>query len=140
MIQEGEDLPKREWMSSRIPIRDALVANFAVEMRVPEDRLPKAHESRWYPEPDGGLTFRVPYDGATYDKNLFAIERGSWDHTTCDNCTARIPAMTLCYVTVSDTYIGLCVSCYRNLVVENLSFARRAVWHLRRLFGVHIAA
>ena len=71
---------------------------------------------------------------------LFAIEPGGWDHTTCDNCTAHIPAMTLCYVTAGSSYIGLCVSCYRTLVVAKTTLSRSALWHLRRLFGAHSAA
>lgn len=140
MIEEGEDLPARRWMPSRIPVRDALAATFAAGVQVPADRLPKTYESRWYPQPDGGLTLRVPYDGGSYDDALFTIERGAWDHTTCDNCTARIPAMSLCYVTASGSYIGLCVSCYRTRVVAKLDLSRRALWHLRRLLGAHRAA
>jgi hypothetical protein len=52
MIAAGEDLPARQWMPSRIPARDALAAKFAASVHVPADRPPKAHESRWYPEPD----------------------------------------------------------------------------------------
>jgi hypothetical protein len=140
MIDEGEDLPTRRWMPSRIPVRDALVANFGAGVQVPADRLPKAHELRWYPEPNGELTLRVPYDGSPYDDSLFAIERAAWDHTTCDNCTAHIPAMTLCYVTASGAYVGLCVSCYRTLVVAKIALSRRVLWHLRRLFRAHSAA
>jgi hypothetical protein len=76
MIDEGEDLRTRQWMPSRIPVRDALAAKFAAGVHVPADRLPKAHESRWCPESDGGLTLRVPYDGGPYDDSLFVIERG----------------------------------------------------------------
>jgi hypothetical protein len=140
MIEQGEDLPTRQWMPSRIPVRDALAAKFAAGVHVAADGLPKAHESRWFPEPDGGLTLRVPYDGGPYDDCLFVIERGAWDHTTCDNCTTHIPAMTLCYVMASGPYIGLCVSCYRTLVVAKIALSRRTLWHLRRLFGAHSAA
>jgi len=139
MIEEGEDLPTRQWMPSRIPVREALTAKFAAGVRVSDDRIPNAYEARWYPESDGGLTVRVPYDGGPYYESLFAIEPGGWDHTTCDNCTAHIPAMTLCYVTAGGSYIGLCVSCYRTLVVAKTILSRRALWHLRRLFGVHSA-
>lgn len=139
MIDEGEDLPTLQWMPSRIPVRDALAAKFGAGVHVPADRLPQG-ELRWYPEPNGGLTLRVPYDGGPYDGSLFVIERGAWDHTTCDSCTTHIPAMTLCYVTVSGPYIGLCVSCYRTLVVAKIALSRRALWHLQRLFGSESAA
>ena len=48
MIEEGEDLPTRQWMPSRIPVRDALAAKFAAGVHVPDDRIPKAYEARWY--------------------------------------------------------------------------------------------
>jgi hypothetical protein len=80
MIDEGEDLPTRQWMPSRIPVRDALAAKFVAGVHVSDDRLPKAYEARRYPESDGGLTLRVPYDGGPYDESLFAIAGGLGSH------------------------------------------------------------
>jgi hypothetical protein len=140
MIDDATDFPTRHWMPSRIPIRDALAARFAAGAPVPTERLPKTHEQRWYPEAGGGQTLRVPYDGGPFDDSLFVVEKRTWDHTTCDNCAAVIPAMTLCYVTVRNPYVGLCVSCYKTLVVSKVNLLRRARWHMRGVIGVHGAA
>jgi hypothetical protein len=107
---------------------------------VPTERIPKTHEQRWYPEVGGGQTLRVPYDGGPFDDTLFAVERQTWDHTTCNACVTVIPAMTLCYVTVQNPYVGLCVSCYETLVVAKINLLRGARWYMRRAVGIHGAA
>jgi hypothetical protein len=140
MTDGAMDFPARHWMPSRIPNRDALAARFAAGAAVPTERLPKTHEQRWYSEVGGGQILRVPYDGGPFDDTLFVVEKQAWDHTTCDGCTKVIPAMTLCYVTVQNPYVGLCISCYKTHVVSKISLLRRARWYMRRVVGAHGAA
>src|SRR5215471_13950102 len=91
-----ESLPSLAWMPSRIPIRDALVAFVANGDEPPPLPYPSS-ESRWYPV-QGGHRLAIPYDGKPFNSDAFQLEEKLWDHTTCDNCVKRIPAMTLCYV------------------------------------------
>ena len=86
--------------------------------------IPPSYEQRWYPEDGGGVRLVVPYDGGPFDSGIFHIEAGAWDHTTCDWCNTRIPAMTLCYVTKLDPYIALCENCYRTHIVNKVGLAR----------------
>ena len=116
--QELSELPFCDWMPSRIPIRDALVATIAPGVEFPRKLVPPGSEQRWYPQQNGGLQLMVPYDGGPFDASLFQIETGAWDHTTCDVCVARIPGMILCYVTTSDPYVGLCAKCYEKHAVR----------------------
>ena len=102
------------WMASRIPVLDALIAFTPKGMEAIEPPRP-VYETRWYPEP-GGVTMKAPYDGGPFDQGIFRIEVGGWDHTTCDLCNARIPAMTLCYVTREDPYHAICESCFQQHV------------------------
>ena len=114
---EIAQLPKLEWMPSRIPLRDALVAFVsddggsgcppAVELAC------KGQTTRWYPQPRG-LRVLILYEGGSYDSSTFHIEREAWDHESCDVCDERIPAMTLCHVTKRGRYIALCETCYRK--------------------------
>jgi hypothetical protein len=83
---------------------------------------------------------QLPYGGEPFDASIFHVEKGFWDHITCDLCTARIPAMTLCYVTRDGAYKALCVTCYAGNVVAKLGPLRAVLWHMKRLAGVHAAA
>ena len=112
--RELQAFPTPCWMPSRIPVRDALVA--FVPNGVSEPEVPRSvYETRLYPHPGGGI-MKAPYDGGPFDSNVFRIEAGAWDHTTCDLCNKRIPAMILCYVTKEDPYHALCESCFSNHV------------------------
>src|SRR5690349_5323016 len=109
-----EALPSLRWMPSRIPVRDALVV-FVPDGVAPPAQPYESSESRWYPV-QGGHRLAIPYDGQQLKESAFQLQEKLWDHTTCDWCVNRIPAMTLCYVTESGAYIGLCVNCYATLV------------------------
>lgn len=133
-------LPELPWMPSRIPVRDALAASVPPGAEFPKDCIPSSHEQRWYPQADGSLRLRVPYDGGDYDSTLFHIERRAWDHTTCDVCTSCIAPMTVCYVTQAGPYTALCCSCYRKWVVNRRGIFARVLWHTKRLLGRDAAA
>lgn len=133
-----DKLPSLNWMPSRIPIRDALVAFVADGVEPPQ--LPyESGERRWYPV-QGGLRLAIPYDGQPIKDSPFQIEKGLWDHSTCDCCSNRIEAMTLCYITERGTYVGLCVDCYETLVGTKVSPMRSLIWRIKRLVGSDDAA
>lgn len=111
-------LPSMNWMPSRIPVQDALVAHFSKDTKVDPDVIPSSYEQRWFPQKDGGLRLLVVFLGQDYDQSLFHIEQGAWDHTSCRVCDERIPPMTLCYVTRKEPYIELCAACYLKHVTD----------------------
>lgn len=133
-----ETLPSLGWMPSRIPVRDALVV-FVADGTAPPPQPFASSESRWFPV-DGGHRLAIPYDGQRYEDSGFQLHEKLWDHTTCDRCVKRIPAMTLCYVTKSGTYIDLCVDCYKVLVGRRVGLLRSLIWRMKRLFGSEDAA
>ena len=109
-----------EWMSSRIPVMDALCTfhpglmadgtDYNPELTADLRRWP---EARWYPL-DCGFRVLVPNVGPVHDPKTFSVEVGGWDHSTCDNCNVHIPAMTLCWVTRRDPYFAFCEDCYER--------------------------
>ena len=137
---ELDQLPNLEWMPSRIPVRDALVASVPKGVEFSKDHIPPSYEQRWYPQENGGVRLMVPYGGEPFDAALFHIEPGAWNHTTCDLCNAHIAAMTLCFVTKRDPYIALCADCYSKYVVNQRGLLTQILWHAKRLVGLHAAA
>lgn len=133
-----DKLPSLKWMPSRIPIRHALVA-FVAEGAEPPPLPYASGESRWYPVP-GGHRLAIPYDGQSLKDSPFHVEKGLWDHSTCDYCSKRIAAMTLCYVTERGTYVGLCVDCYGTLVGSKVGPVRSLIWRIKQLVGSDDAA
>ena len=107
---------------------------------MPPDVIPKTPEQRWYPQPGGGLSLVVPFDGGEFDAERYHVVPGFWDHTTYDFCIARAPAMTVCYVTTRDPLIELCSRCYGREVASKSPVGRRLLWRARRWLGTHTAA
>jgi len=138
--EELDQLPTLEWMPSRIPVQDALVASAPKSVEFSKDLIPPSYEQRWYPQEDGSVRLLVSYGGGPFDSTLFHIERGAWDHTTCDLCNVRIAAMTLCFVTKHNPYIALCSGCYSKHVVNHRSFLTQILWHAKRLVGLNATA
>ena len=114
--EELSKFKKCEWMQSRIPVRDAL-AMFVPQGQEGDPTIQKAvgrqSISRWYPV-EGGHRVLIEYDGRDYDKDLFTIEKGGFDHEHCDHCSERIEPMALCWVTKTGHYVILCVPCYKR--------------------------
>lgn len=138
--EELRHLPSQLWMPSRIPVRDALAASIPEGTELAKELMAPTYEQRWYPQKDGNLRLLIPYDGATFDSKIFHIEPCGWDHTTCDLCNARIPAMTLCYVTKHDPYIGLCSNCYKEHVAKKVGALRSVLWQFKTWLGLSSAA
>ena len=138
--EEQVNLPILSWMPSRIPMRDALVAFVPAGVKLAEGVIPSCYEQRWYPQQDNTLRLLVLYSGGDFDSSLFHIEPKAWDHTTCDLCVTRIPAMTVCYVTKFDPYVGLCSGCYRKYIVHKVNVGRLVLWYVKRMLGVYAAA
>lgn len=138
--EELNVLPSPAWMPSRIPTRDALVAIVPKGVEFPRERIPSSPEQRWYPQKDGSIRLLVQHDGGAFDTSLFHIAPRAWDHTTCDVCNTRIPAMTVCFVTRYDPYIALCATCFENHVVAHLGTLRIMLWRVKRMIGIHAAA
>ena len=134
----GPPLSSLGWMPSRIPVRDALVV-FVPDGQAPPPIPVSSGEQRWYPQP-GGHKVVVPYSGESFDSSIFKIQRGFWDHTTCDLCAAHVPAMTLCYVTRNGAYKELCADCYKAQVVAKAGQLRALLWHIKRIAGIAAAA
>ena len=137
--EELHQLPLQTWMASRIPVRDALAAFIPTGKQLTEEVIPASYEQRWYPERDG-IRLLIPYDGAAFDGNIFHLESGAWDHTTCVHCNKRIPAMALCYLTKYGPYIGLCSNCYKEHVGAKVGIFRFVLWRLRTWLGLFAAA
>ena len=123
--EEPADLRKVEWMQSRIPVLDALCAfhpGVKPDGTDPDPGLTREiqrwHQARWYPVEGGGFRVLVPKDGRSYDPARFTVQEGAWDHSHCDQCSARISAMTLCWVTRRDPYFSFCAACYTREIVR----------------------
>jgi hypothetical protein len=138
--EELDELAVLAWMPSRIPVVDALAALVPKGAEVAEERIASSYEQRWYPQDDGSLRLLLPYHGGPFDSAFFHIAPGAWDHTTCDFCVAHIPAMTLCYVTRSGRYVGLCADCYSKHIVRRVGFFRMLLWKIKKMLRVHAAA
>jgi hypothetical protein len=137
---ELDQLAALPWMPSRIPVLDALTTLIPKGAEVAAEHIPPTYEQRWYPQEDGSLRLRIPYNGGPFDNSFFQIMPGGWDHTTCDLCTVHIPAMTLCYVTRSGRYVGLCAQCYSRSIVTRVGLIRGLVWKAKRMLGIYAAA
>jgi hypothetical protein len=114
---EISQIPKLEWMPSRIPKRAALVTFVADGPVCPAavESAMHGHPARWYPQP-GGHRVLILYEGGSYDATTFRVEPEAWDHEDCDVCDEQIPPMTLCNVTKRGRYTALCEACYRKYV------------------------
>jgi len=135
--EELSRLPSLPWMPSRIPVQDALVAVIENGQDIVPPR--PVYETRFFEDGDR-LRVLIPYDGGAFDPQRFRLEKGGWDHVTCDWCNVRLPAMTLCYVTREGAFQALCVRCYKDKVVRHLPVGRSVMWYFRRWLGRHAAA
>ena len=115
---EITQLRTMRWVECREPMRDALLAFAPEGVEFPLELIPPSREQRWYPEEGGGCRLLVPYDGGSYNADVFQFAAGAWDHNTCDVCVTRIPAMDLCYVTEGEPYLRLCSGCYKEYVSQ----------------------
>jgi hypothetical protein len=119
-LTEGQiaQLPKFEWMESRIPASDAVsmfVPNQSEQEQFVKDAHRRFHRSRWFPV-DGGHRVMLPHDGQEFDGARFQLEPRAWDHEHCSLCGESIPAMTLCWVTMPKyPYVLLCVGCHARI-------------------------
>jgi hypothetical protein len=137
MENNNEAWVSLQWMPSRIPMQDALVAYFPEGVAIVDPPRP-VYETRYYEDADG-LKLVCPYDGGSFDSSIFHIEPGIWD-TTCDHCDKCIPALTLCYVTKAGVFQVLCVKCYKKQVVHKLSLHKTIHWYIKHWFGNDDAA
>lgn len=121
-------------MESRIPIRDALSVFVPENSPCPtsvEEMMKRTGESRWYPKV-GGHRVLILYDGGKYDFNIFALEKGAWDHSECMYCNERIEAMELCHVTKPGyPYVLLCENCYKAHVPSKKHFGSYLLRYIR---------
>jgi hypothetical protein len=97
---------------------DALVAFVPEGEEIPgkiKEAEDEVGESRWFPVP-GGWKVRCPYVGQEFDRELFTIEEGGWEHTHCDRCSATISAGETCRISGDDDnrYI-ICEKCFAGL-------------------------
>jgi alpha-D-ribose 1-methylphosphonate 5-phosphate C-P lyase len=118
MSQEDQlkELAGLTWMKSRIPALDALVAFMPDGPRDQViDDFSGGRSSRWYPEPGGHRVVILYETVEDYDATRFHVEKGAWDHEHCDLCGEHIPAMTLCWVTESGSYMILCEACHARV-------------------------
>jgi hypothetical protein len=96
---------------------DALVV-FIPEGKEPPPEVKKVLDEsgpqRFYPK-DGGNLVKCPAVVENFDKNLFTIEKGGWDHEHCDNCGTTIDVGESYWVSETDEIIFICNGCYRKL-------------------------
>lgn len=114
MDDELPELRRHAYHRSRIPALDALetfVADGAPEDSALAELRNRSGFSRWYPV-DGGHRVLVLYEGGGFNSNQFTLRKGVWDHEHCKRCSARIPSMTLCWVSRDQSYVVLCDDCY----------------------------
>jgi len=115
-------LPKLDWMPSRIPKCKALVTFVAADgLGCPPsvEVAMRDKPSRWYPCA-GGHRVLILYEGGSYDSAILSVEPEAWDHEECDVCDEQIPPMTLCHVTKRGRYLALCENCYQKHVVRKM--------------------
>jgi hypothetical protein len=104
----------REYRASRFPSLDAIctfVPTGNEDEPAIREALARKGQSRWYPK-SGGHKLLILNEGEPVDSARFTLEKGAWDHEHCNGCRARIPSMTLCWVSVADPYTILCEHCY----------------------------
>jgi hypothetical protein len=112
MDDELQELRRHAYHRSRIPALDALetfVADGAPEDASLAELRNRSGFSRWYPV-YGGHRVLVLYEGGGFNSNRFTLRKGVWDHEHCKRCSARMPSMTLCWV--SRDHVILCDDCY----------------------------
>jgi hypothetical protein len=119
--EQRRQLPTFSWMESRIPALDALAVFVLDNGPDPtlEGMIKRSGQSRWYPV-TGGHRVLIPKEAGQRDRDGFELALRAWDHEHCDVCGDTIPAMMLCWVTVRDPYVLLCIDCYAEQVQANI--------------------
>ena len=110
-------LRKRKFTRTRVPSTDALVALLPNSGPVSSEiqmRKDSASDMRLYPVADG-YEIKWPYDGSSFNHELFHVEAGGWDHEHCTVCNASISAKKVCWITQRGSFVILCGGCYRRL-------------------------
>ena len=108
---------RRKFNRARVLNTDALVAFLPSPGSIPaevEERKELAAEMRLYPAQDG-YWLKWPYDGSSFDPNLFHVESGGWDHEHCSSCNATIGVNKVCWITERGSFVILCDACHRQL-------------------------
>jgi len=117
MDDELQELRRHRYHQSRIPALDGL-ETFVADGAPPDPELAELRSrsgfTRWYPVP-GGHRVVVLYEGGGFNADRFTFRKGVWDHEHCKRCTARIPSLTLCWVSRDESYIILCEDCYQRV-------------------------
>src|SRR5262245_40491810 len=107
MDDKLQELRRHQYHQSQIPALDAL-ETFVADSAAPDSELAELRRrsgfSRWYPVP-GGHRVLVLYEGGGFNADRFTLRKGVWDHELCKRCSARIPSMTLCWVSRDESYV-----------------------------------
>lgn len=105
-------ISRKEFISSRIPVQDAL-ETFVSTGDENEEWVQAATKgsTRWY-SVEGGYRVLIYYRDGAYDDKRFSLAIGAWDHEHCMNCGDKIESMTLCWITKVDPYTLLCNKCF----------------------------
>ena len=103
------------------PKTDALVV-FIPKDQEPSPEIKKvldeAGPQRWFPKEDGNIV-KCPNVVNTFDKTIFKLEKGGWDHEHCDACGNTIDAGMSCWIAKKDDELFLiCELCYKKLKIR----------------------
>ena len=102
---------------------DALVV-FIPEGQEPSPEVKKVLDEigpqRFYPK-EGGYLVKCPSVIASFDENLFTIEKDGWNHEHCDSCGTTIDVGESYWISETDEIILVCNGCYQQLQQENFT-------------------
>lgn len=100
------------------PETDALVVFVPNDQELsPEIKkvLDEAGPQRWFPQDDGNIV-KCPNVVKTFDKTIFKLEKGGWDHEHCYTCGTCIDAGKSCWIAKKGDYQFLiCEKCFQKL-------------------------
>ena len=117
-----DDLRALHFAQSRIPplaALEAFVAGGKSPSLAVQTALDRVGLSRWYPA-EGGHRVLILYEGGwPFDSTELTVRPGAWDHDHCGRCNKSIPSMTLCWASVSDPLVLLCVECHADLFARS---------------------
>jgi hypothetical protein len=78
--------------------------------------LDEAGSRREFPQ-DNGYIIRCPNVVDSFDKTLFEVEKGGWEHEHCDTCGRTIDVGDPYWISEDEVYL-ICDSCYQKLQTE----------------------
>ena len=105
------------FIEEKYAARDALVV-LVREGEEPSEEvrqvLQAAGPQRWFPT-EGGHLVKCPVIEGEFDKEIFSVEEGGWDHEHCIKCSGDIHAGDTCWLAEKDRGVLICDECCKKL-------------------------